>query len=262
MLTTSLPAQDFSFISALIVDDEAKARNNLATLIQRFCPEVKIVGEASTVIDAQGMISEYRPQILFQDICMPGSKGIEFIEQMPQPAPEVVFVTAHDNYALRALKASALDYLLKPINTTELQKTIQKFKQKKEALLIPEQDTDNNRKNSFAKLEKIAVPVYGGMKILPLKNIRYIASDNSYSTIYTVDDAVVVCRGIGDFDKKLSQNGFLRVHNSYLVNSTFINFFSGLDGGAVFLDDGKSLPVAKRRMKKLKEFLVSSFHHF
>ncbi len=263
MKTSTLPSGEKP-LSALVVDDESRARKNLSQLLQKYCSGIQVCGEASTLAQATDKIHDLKPDVLFQDICMPGTLGLEYVEQMPQPAPQVVFVTAYNHYALRALKAGAVDYLLKPLRVDELQKATEKLVHKHRQNRIP--DASVLIKNFFEQyqnqqLEKIALPTQGRIEIVSLNDIIYIESDNSYSTVFTTTHNITVCKSIRVFEEILAPQHFFRIHNSYLINLRYITTVDIHDSTA-HLKGSYTLPVAKRRLKELKEMVTACFCHF
>lgn len=237
-------------LKALIVDDEMKARQNLRQLITRYCPELEVVGEAADLQEAKAYIRQYRPDILFQDICMPGEQGLEFVENSIVDH-EVIFVTAYDQYPLRALKAGAADYLMKPVTTKDLKEAVWRAQKNIEQKNIKQTPRPPD------PLPTLSLPVPGGLELLEVNTILYVESDNSYCTIHSAEGRKVISRSIGKLESSLLETGFMRIHNSYLVNRTCIVRFSTQDGGTLTLKNGRTLPVAKRRLKSVKEQLYS-----
>ncbi len=236
-------------LKALIIDDELKARENLKQLITHYCPDVEIVGEASNLQEAQICTAQYQPDILFQDICMPGVRGLEFVENSVADH-EVIFVTAYDQYSLRALKAGATDYLLKPITISDLKEAILRVRRKKQ------RKTTASSLTQKESCTKIALPIAGGIELLSIQNILYIEADNSYCTVHTTQASEVVSRSIGKMEACLETSGFTRIHNSFLVNMKWVTRLTHIDGGTLTLENGQVLPVAKRRLKTVKEQLA------
>ncbi len=261
MKTTILTSQEKP-LSALIVDDESRARKNLSQLLREYCIGIQVCGEASTIAEATNKMHDLQPDVLFQDICMPGTSGLEYIEQMPQPAPQVVFVTAYNHYALRALKAGAVDYLLKPLRVDDLRKATEKLISRHRQNTIPDASVlVKNFFEQYQNLEKIALPTQGRIEIVSLNDIIYIESDNSYSTVFTTTRKITVCKSIRVFEDILASQHFFRIHNSYLINLRFITTVDIHDSTA-HLKGSYTLPVAKRRLKELRDMVTARFCHF
>jgi len=241
-------------INVLIVDDESSARSNLRLLMENYCEGVQVVGEAANAVQALELITTLKPEALFLDIQMPGMSGLELAEQLAESNMRIVFCTAYEHYAIRAFKASAVDYLLKPVKIAELQQTVSRLGQ---AIALHQHAGHLNVLAENLQQEgprKIALPWKGGFKVIDSEAVMRIKSDNSYSTVHLKDGSeLVVTKSIGEFEEILNDFPFLRIHNSHLVNLDFLDAFSSKDGGLVVLKDGSELPIARRRLKEFKE---------
>ena len=243
--------------NALIVDDEAKSRTAVRSLLTKYCPEVHIVGEAEGVASGLEAIAEHRPDVLFLDIEMNDGTGFDLIEKRPYPAIEVIFVTAYNQYAIQAFRYSAIDYLLKPINPNELMQAVRKLAERSRINEIEKRlDTLMENQNS---IQKIAVPVSDGLRIEQVANIRYCESDNYYTTLFLHSgERLLVCKTLKEYDQMLSPEGFIRIHQKYLVKVSEIKSYSRSDGGFVTLNDGTHLTVSRRKKDELMQVLKGS----
>lgn len=207
-------------MKAIIVDDENKSRKLVARLLKEYCEDVNVVAEASNVTEAIEVIVKYAPDIVFLDIEMPGGGGFTLLEYFEGTIPfDVIFITAYNEFAVRAFEFSAIDYLLKPINIKRLEKAIEKIRSKnrlKAQSNLFQVLRDNLNKNSF---ETIALPLESGYAVIKTINIVYCKADRSYTTLYLKNGKTYVSsRGLSKIENLLQNFDFLRIHRSYLIN--------------------------------------------
>lgn len=246
-------------ITALIVDDEEFARENLRMLVEDFCENVQLVGAAASAAQARSLIEELNPDMVFLDIMMPGEDGFMFLQSMPERTFQVVFTTAFRDYALKAIKESAVDYLEKPIDIDDLQKAIQKVKE-----LIAQKKNSRVSDTRIAKVlenialtnsvEKTVIPTKDGLAIVKNTDIIHLEAFENYTTIFLVGGKKYVSsKTIKAFEDKLDPNMFFRLHKSHIVNiAHHLKEFNRTDGNIAIMSDGTQIPVARR---KLQEFL-------
>lgn len=240
---------------ALIVDDESKSRITLRSFLSKYCPSIELVGEADGVDSGLKSIKELNPEVLFLDIEMNDGTGFDLLQKVPKVDFEIVFVTAFNQYAIKAFRYSAIDYLLKPINPEELIQAVAKLsddgrlnqiEQKLEALL------SNNTSS-----QKIAIPSMEGIRLEEVENISYCESDNYYTIIHLLSgEKIIVSKTLKEYDKILSQDGFVRIHQKFLVKVSEIKNYSKSDGGFVTLNDGTHLTVSRRKKDELIKLLT------
>lgn len=255
--------RDNSKITALIVDDEAKSRSILAKLLNDFCPEVDVVGDAESVDTAFREFIEKKPQLLFLDIEMPHGSGFDLLRRLPNLNFEVVFVTGFDHYALKAIKFHALDYLLKPVDIEEL---IQAVKKAKKAI-NQTQDTQRikqlivNLSNPDPSTQQIAIPTSEGREFIPVEQIIYCEADAGYTTIYLKNKRKLVSsRNLGEYEKLLpspdesQKHRFYRIHYGQLVNLFFIEKYNSREN-YVLMSNGAQINIAQRRKSKFLELV-------
>lgn len=241
---------------AIIIDDEEKSRITLATFLQKYCPSIELIGEAYSVASGVDQYQKLDPDVLFLDIEMEDGTGFDVIELLSGNRFEVIFVTAYNQYAIRAFRCSAIDYLLKPLNPEELIHAVAKLsnvtridqiEKKLEALI-------SNR----ISLHKIIIPSMDGMRLEEPENINYFESDNYYSIIHLkTGEKLMVSKTLKEYDKLLSADGFFRIHQKFLVRVAEINKYSKAEGGFVVLKDGTQLTVSRRKKEALLELLTS-----
>lgn len=239
-------------IRAILLDDEKHSLATLAWKLDKFCPEVEVIQQFTDSMEALQYIEKNPPDLLFLDIEMPRLNGFEVLEELPQPLPfEVIFITAYDEFGIRAVKASALDYLLKPIQNQELKAAIEKYKQKRGM----EPNTTNEQVLSSTPT-RIALATKESIEFVPPEDILLCTSESNYTMIYLIGGRKkLISRTLKDVEEWLQDHGFFRAHNSHLVNLQHIKEYVRSDGGYLLLSDGRTLPVARNRKDDLLKLL-------
>jgi len=243
-------------VNVLIVDDEVEARTNLRTILEGYCPEVEKVEVAGSAIEGLEKITDDRPDAVFLDIMMPGMSGLELAETLSHLNLPLAFVTGHDQFAIRAIKASAIDYVLKPVRIPELRQTIHRLRSAKPnttrssslSLLAHNLATDNGP-------TRLKLPWEGGFKVVEASDIIQVKSDNTYSEVQLKSGWILVSISIGELEDMLHHNGFVRVHNSHLVNLAYLDTYSSRDGGTLMLRNKSCIPVSRRRLPVFRQML-------
>jgi two-component system LytT family response regulator len=216
-------------IRAVIVDDEAKAVVALKNLIKKYCTGIHVVGSANNIADAESVIMETVPDVVFLDIEMPGGDGFKLLDNMKSISFEVIFTTAYDQHALKAIKYAALDYLLKPIDLGELKSAVNKLKMR-ETIKIDKQRIElliHNLSNNTGNFQKIAIPSSSGIKFLHINEIVYLQSSGSYTEIFTLyqEQKTVSSRNLKHYEDILPSNHFIKTHRQYIVNKSYVQEF-------------------------------------
>lgn len=246
-------------ISALIVDDEKNGRENLAGLIQSHCPQIRVVGEARSVEQAIAGIQEHQPQLIFLDIEMPGGNGFQLLEHFKDFPFEVIFVTAYDNYAIRAIRFSASDYILKPINLNELIAAVDKV-----SLRIRNRSENERIRQLYLNTmhpanPKIGLPTGERVEFVEVKSIIRCQGESNYTHLYFSDrKPLLTAKSLIEFEELLAEYNFIRVHKTHLVNLNQVTSFTKNDGGVLFLSNGDSVAISRRRKEFVLEQLKSS----
>jgi len=245
-------------MNVVIVEDEINSRSLIRNLLNEI-PKIVIVGEASTVAEAKEVITNTNPDLLFLDVQLQNSTSFELLQQLERPY-DIIFTTAYDEYAVKAFKFNAIDYLLKPIDEDELKAAVEKASQRVAAnyKLSKEQVSNllatvsgNGRVN-----DKIAIPTPDGFIVLPCQDILYCRSIGNYTEFVLVNDKKLMSSyTLKQYDDILVNHGFLRIHKSYLVNLKHITQYKRTDGGSVVLANGDEIAVSKRN----KEVLLEAF---
>lgn len=252
-------------LSAIIVDDEERSRNTLQSLLATYCPQVTVLAQAGSVRSAEQLLETAQPDVLFLDIQMPGGSGFELLESIREREFLVVFVTAHNKYAIKAIKASAIDYLLKPVDVDELRETVERLiRLRREKTASPalsgvyrEGLTEIlHRLRENSKPRKIVLPTGEGLVVEELKSIIRMQSDNSYTTVVRADrKELLLSKPIREFEATLDEEQFVRVHNSHIINLDHLLRFDKRDGGIAVMSDGSAVPVSRRRHQILIDLL-------
>ncbi len=241
----------------IIVEDEAHSIVYLKSLLIQYCPEVQVLGVATTVEEAVQLIHDTKPELVLMDVELCGKLSFQIFEKMPSPPHfEVIFITGHENYAIQAIKYSCLDYLLKPIDGQELATAIEKFNMKKKVFITHKQIELllQNTSGSTERLSKIAVSINDGLIILNIADIIYCKGDGNYTWIYTIQgEKTLSYRNLQYFEDLLSQEIFFRCHKSSVINLNHVKKYSKTDGYKVYLTGGHWVDVSVR---KRDEFLT------
>lgn len=247
-------------IKAILVDDEASARENLNILLARFCPEVEIIGEAANVDDAIQCIQNNKPDVVFLDVEMPNKSGFDLINTYTAIDFHVVFVTAYDQYALKAFEVSAIDYLLKPIAVDRLKDAVHKI------IMYREQQSYKNRfealkTNTHGTLKKLAIPFGTDYAVVNIEDIITIEADRMYSKLSVSDPRTATVKQY-TYSKKLSYFEHLferfsnlhRVHRSWIVNIGYMQSYSKKNH-SILLKNSMVVPVSKSYKQSFEAFL-------
>lgn len=236
-------------LNALIVEDEANSRDILRNYLSKYCENVTVVGEASSIQEALQLIHGNEPDLVFLDVEMPYGNAFDLLDQLPDRSFETVFVTAYNQYAMDALNNHAAYYLMKPINIDELIKAVEyvsEIKTKETAL----EDTILNAQ--LPKVEgKITLPQQDGFQVLNVADILYCKADDNYTEIHLEKKKILVSKTLKYFEEALSQFPFARIHKSYLVNVNEVIKYKKGKGGSVVVSNGRELLVSASKKKEL-----------
>tara|TARA_R110001592_G_scaffold23435_6_gene91855 strand:- start:1414 stop:2166 length:753 start_codon:yes stop_codon:yes gene_type:complete len=229
-------------LSAIIIDDELHGRENLKLILENYCPEINLKGCADSVISAISLVNKYLPDVVFLDINMPVLDGFDFLDEFLNRQFMVVFVSAHDNFGIDAVKVGAADYLLKPINIKELKLCVKKLQ-----LLKEKSDSTALEKNH----DKLVIPAAHGFNVIQIANIISIQANGCYTTITMVNkEEVVISRTLKDIEAALPKDKFFRIHKSNLINLSHIKDYSNLSGNFVTMSNGNKIDISRRKSPK------------
>jgi len=251
MSATLLPILITMPATAYIVDDEPAARDLIRALLAKRHPQVKLVGEAADVHAAAEGIREQMPGILFLDVDLGDLDGFDLLKRIAPADPLVIFTTGKAEHALRAFDVEAIDFLVKPISGPRFDEAVLR------ALKALEARQPQAPHGMMVSGQQIALPDARGLTMLHLDELLYCESDNQYTQVYRRSEAkpITVSKGITVFDEALHDKGFIRIHQSYLVNKKHIKQYLRGEGGEVILSNGANLPVSRRQKQELMEAL-------
>jgi two-component system, LytTR family, response regulator len=244
---------------AIIIDDEAKGRLALSEKVKQYCPTVKIVAEAANANEGMAAIARYKPDIVFLDIEMPGMDGFEMLNQLPEKKFHLIFTTAYNQYAIKAIRYAAFDYLLKPVDIDELRNAIASLALKEtqhtgEQLDLLQQKIQEPKKI----INKLAVPSTEGLLFFNLDEIVHLEANSNYTAIYFVGKPrILASKTLKDFEELLPTQLFFRPHHSFIINLNYIKRYIRGDGGQIEMQTGAIIDVSRR---KKEEFLQLTGH--
>ena len=247
-------------VKAIIVDDEIHAQTAIESVLKSQFSEIEILDKVGTVKEAVDSIRKNEPELLFLDIDLPDGKGFDILQQLDFKAYKVIFVTAYQEYAVQAIKFSAFDYILKPLNPVELinavnnafqECTEEQYKLKLDAFL-------NNFNSTIPGVKKLVLKTSDKIHILDVKDIIRCESENTYTTFYTnTGNKILVSKPIKKYEEMLCPIGFMRTHQSHLINLNYISYFDKQLGGAIVMSDNSNIPVSSQKRAVLMEYLDS-----
>lgn len=244
--------------SAVLIDDEQDCLDLLNWHLETYCPDIKVVATCNAAEDGLRSIQQLHPGLVFLDIEMPHLNGLDLLQRVPEINFEVVFTTAYGEYALKALKMNALDYLLKPIVKDELILAVEKFKQRMANKGSAQQVSLQMLLQHLTPLvqKKIAVPTHESILFLEIDNIMYIRSESNYSHIHLKNGRTILAsKTLLHFEGLLNDYRFVRIHASYLVNLAEITEYKKTDGGWVVMSDGREVKISRSRKDDLMKLL-------
>ncbi len=245
-------------IKAIIIDDEEDSRKTLEILIRNYFKDISILKSCESPHYGLEAIQTLKPELVFLDIQMPEMSGFDLLRKVSPVEFEVIFVTAHDQYAIKAIRFSALDYLLKPIDLDDLRNAIEKAKQRlvDKNSSLHYQSVIQNVQHKNGRIEKLAVPTFEGIEFYNTKDIIFCKADGSYTTLFMKDNtSKLISRNLKDCENFLVDSGFCRVHNSYLINLRHIEKYVKGEGGYVILTGNQHVDISRRRKDEFLNLL-------
>lgn len=247
-------------LKTILVEDELRGRNALRALVSRV-PNLLLVGEAGNVDEASSLIHELEPDLVLLDIEMPAKSGFDLLADLPNRTFDVIFTTAFDNYAIRAIKFSAIDYLLKPVDLDELiaavNKTAEKRQQSDHQPQLQISNLLENLKSINKRNIKLSLPTSDGSLFIPVDEIIRCESDANYTRFFLKNETrpVLVSRTLKDYEELLKDYEFCRVHHSHLINLKFIKKYIKGEGGVIVMADGAEVEVSRRKKDAFQQAL-------
>jgi len=246
-------------IKAIIVDDELGARESLSKMVEKNCKQIEIIGKADSMKTAYDLISTLNPDLVFLDIEMPKGNAFDLLEKFKQIDFHIIFTTAYDHYAIKAIKFSAVDYLLKPIDPEELVMAVNKLENKlgQKTELNQQFKTLLSNVRSESKLKKVGIPDGDGLVFIDLADIIRCESDGNYTYfILTSGKKIIASRTLGEYEQLFADENFCRVHRSHLVNLVHVKKYIKGEGGYVVLSDNSQVEVSRRNKNDFLEKLA------
>jgi len=247
-------------LKTIIIDDEPAAREKLELLVKKYCAtQIQLMEICKSAEEGIKAISKHKPDLVFLDVEMPAMTGFDMLKRLPKIDFEVIFTTAHDHYAIKAIKFSAIDYLLKPIDLEQLQEAVARVVEKRGSKSLPQYESFvENIVAGNSKLENLSIPTSNGLVFVKVNDIIRCESASNYTVFYmTNKDQVVATRTLKEFEELLEESGFIRIHHSHLINKLHLKQYIRGAGGQVIMSDGKTLDVSRRKKDEVMDKLKS-----
>jgi two-component system LytT family response regulator len=245
-------------LTAVIVEDEVRSRESLNGLIKLYCKNVSVVAEADGVQSGIRAINEHNPDVVFLDIQMPDGSGFKLLESINKINFSIIFTTAYDQFAIKAIKFSAIDYLLKPIFPDDLVEAVKKA----EKSVLTKKTQQNvevlleNYRRPETEPPKIVLSTAEKINVVKVKDIIRCESDNYYTNYFFIDGKqLLISKTLKENEELLSDYNFIRPHKSHLINVTYIKSYNKQDGGSIVMTDGSVVPVSRRKREKILEII-------
>ncbi len=242
-------------IKAVIVDDSPEARESLSADLKRWCPDVHLLGQAGSMAEGLKVLRELKPDVVFLDIQLGDGDGFGLLEQLGETETKVIFTTGNDNYGIRAIKFSALDYLLKPVDPDELVAAVEKLAQEKKKQSISENIkllTEHLRPTTPGTIKRLALNSADKVQVINIADIIRCESERNYTTFFLKGGKqIVVTKTLKEYEDLLEPCGFVRIHHSHLINLEHLKEFIKQDGGYALMDDNAHVPVSVRKKEDL-----------
>ncbi len=248
-------------ITAILIDDDSNLRNGMKSMLSRYAPEIQIIGEADSVESGTALLLQNPPQVLFLDIHLGDGSGFDLLEEVNKKGKlnsQIVFITAHEQYAIKAFRFSALDFLLKPVDPEELEKVMGKLKNvidKNDNVAHIDLLLENIRKK-VDNFKRIALSNSDGIHLFEVSDIIRCESEDNYTKFYIKNNKpILISRTLKEYEDLLTEHGFERIHQSHLINLAYLKSYIKKDGGYVIMADNSNLPISQRKKDRLQELL-------
>lgn len=245
-------------IKAIITDDERHSREALFQKLQKHCPEVEILALCSNAQEGIDAIKLHRPNVLFLDIEMPVVSGFEMLKMLNTEAPQIIFTTAYNEFAIQAIRYSALDYLVKPVEVEELKAAVGRAQKNLKTPINQQLQVLIDNLSASSSRQSLAISTAEGLHLVNLSEIHYLEAEGNYTRITLQNNKILSSKSLGEFEEALPTSRFFRVHHSSIIHLEHLKQYIRGDGGEVMMQNGKHLAVARRRkdelLEKIKEF--------
>lgn len=247
-------------ITAVLIDDDKHLREGLKALLERYTNDIKIIGEAESVKTGISTVEKLHPQVIFLDIHLSDGTGFDILEQLGKTNAHIIFITAHEQYAVKAFKFSALDFILKPVDPEELQNTIIKIKEavgKNNSFDHIDLLLENIRKK-VDNFKRIALSTSDGIHLFEVSDIIRLEARVNYTEFFIKNHKpVLISKTLKEYEELLTEHGFERIHQSHLINLSYLKSYIKSDGGYVIMADNTNIPIAQSKREKLQELIKS-----
>ena len=248
-------------ITAVLIDDDKHLRTGLKALLERYTNEIQIIGEAESVKTGVELLKSSNPQVIFLDIHLNDGTGFDILEKLGKTTAHIVFITAHEQYAVKAFKFSALDFILKPVDPEELQSTIIKIKEvvgKSSSFEHIDLLLENIRKK-VDNFKRIALSTSDGIHLFEVSDIIRCEAKVNYTEFFIKNHKpLLISRTLKEYEELLTEHGFERIHQSHLINLSYLKSYIKSDGGYVIMADNTNIPIAQSKKERLQE-LIKNF---
>jgi two-component system LytT family response regulator len=244
-------------INAIMIDDEKHCRETLGLLLNEFCPDVHVLEQCNSAKTGREAIERFQPDLVFLDIEMPVMNGFQLLEQFTEISFAIIFTTSYDQYAIKAIRFSALDYLLKPIDPKDLVSAVKRVKKRQHLPLAEQfQMLLKQVQGGNQGFTKIAVPTTEGFELIPVEQILYFEANDNYTHLFLKNkNKIVICRSLKEIEEQVKDfHFFVRVHYSYMVNLNEVTKYVRGEGGYLVMNDGSSINVSRSRKNALLKF--------
>lgn len=246
-------------MKAVIVEDELHSRETLKNLIEEFCPDVQVSGMAGSVKEAVEVIRQVKPNIVFLDIELQVGTGFDVLAQLSDLTFDVVFTTAYEHYAIRAIKFSSLDYLLKPIDLEELQQALQKAKTHQNESTLKQQYEILLANMAGKGMKRICLSTADRFEFVHVEEIVLCEANGSYTNVYLKGNKkIMVSRNLKEYETLLAEENFMRVHNSFLINLSEVKQFVKSEGGYILMNDNQQVSISPKKRDEFFERMAIS----
>lgn len=243
-------------IRCVLIDDESNSLEMMEWLLKTYCPQVQIVAMCNAAARGIEAIHEHKPDVIFLDIEMPHMNGFDMLEQFDRLFFDVVFCTAYDQFAIKAFKYSALNYLLKPVDPDDLKETIRRLEEKKSIPLREQVELlfQHIHQQNKPAVQRIALTTGDGMIFVPTQDILYCQAESNYTSVVLAGGKkILVSKVLKEIDETLSGPDFFRIHNSYLINLNHIRKYVRGEGGYIIMDDGANISISRNKRQEFME---------
>lgn len=244
-------------INTIVIDDEISARETLSGLLDKFFPEINIVAQAGSIEEGVKVIKNNKKDLVFLDIEMPFGNSFDLLDQLDKIDFEIIFITAHNQYAIEAFKFSAIDYILKPVKIKDLKSAIEKFKNRKKSLLNQDQKLKVLSDNMENKIYRLVLPTVNGFNVVEISDILRCEGERNYTRfVFRNGEKILVSKTMKEFEELLAKHGFYRVHQSFIINLHHVKKYNRGQGGEVVMSDGEIIPVSRTRKESFLKLFV------